>query len=93
MSGNQNISFFQGELHRLKYQMLSEDLLISYRYASAYPYQLQQCPSTDPDKGLLNGSSGSLTDTYRLVFSYQGSLQFESELICQLVFILLAKGK
>ena len=42
MPGNQNISFFQGELHGLKYQMLSGDLLISYRYASVYPYQLQQ---------------------------------------------------
>ena len=70
MPGNQNISFFQGELHGLKYQMLSEDLLISYRYASVYPYQLQQSLSTELDKGLLNGSSWILTDTYRLVFSY-----------------------
>ena len=57
MSGNQNISFFQGELHGLKYRMLSEDLLISYWYAFVYPYQLQQSLSTEPDKGLLNGSS------------------------------------
>ena len=56
MPGNQNISFFQGELHGLKYQMLSEDLLILYRYASVYPYQLQQSLSTEPDKDLLNGS-------------------------------------
>ena len=27
------------ELHDLKYQMLSEDLLISYQYASVYRYQ------------------------------------------------------
>ena len=52
MSGNQNNSFFQGELHGLKYQMLPEDLLISYRYASVYPYQLQQSLSTEPEKGL-----------------------------------------
>ena len=67
MPGNQNISFFQGELHGLKYQMLSEDLLISYWYASVYPYQLQQSLSTEPDKGLLNGSSWGLTDIYGLV--------------------------
>ena len=42
MSGNQNISFFQGELHGLKYQMFSEDQLISYRYTSVSPYQLKQ---------------------------------------------------
>ena len=70
MPGNQNISFFQGELHGLKYQMLSEDLLISYRYASVYPYQLQQSLSTEPDKDLFNGLSWKLTDTYRLAFSY-----------------------
>ena len=57
MPGNQNILFFQGELHDLKYQMLSEDVLLSYRYASVYPYQLQQSLSTKLDKGLLNGSS------------------------------------
>ena len=57
MSGNQNILFFQEELHALKYQMLSEDLLTSYRYASGYPYQLKQSLSTEPDKSLLNGSS------------------------------------
>ena len=56
MPGNQNISFFQGELHGLKYQMLSEDLLISYRYASVYPYQLQQSLSIELDKVLLNSS-------------------------------------
>ena len=49
MSGNQNISFFQGELHGLKYQMLSEDLLILYRYASVYPHQLLQSLSTEPE--------------------------------------------
>ena len=54
MPGNQNISFFQGELHGLKYQMLSEDLLISYRYPSVYPHQLQQSLSTELDKGLFN---------------------------------------
>ena len=57
MLGNQNISFFQGELHGLKYQMFFGDLLISYRYASVYPYQLQQSLSNELDKGLLNGSS------------------------------------
>ena len=57
MPGNQNISFLQGELHGLKYQMLSKDLLISYRYASVYRYELQQSLSTELDKGLLNGSS------------------------------------
>ena len=56
MSRNQNISFSQEELTGLKYQMLSEDLLISCRYASVYPYQLQQSLSTEPDKDLLNGS-------------------------------------
>ena len=56
MSGNQNISFFQGELHGLQYQMLSKDLLISYRYASVYPFQLKQSLSTETDKSLLNGS-------------------------------------
>ena len=37
MFANQNISFFQGELHGLKYQMLSEDLLnimVVYIYLS-----------------------------------------------------------
>ena len=48
--------------------MLSEDLLISYQYAFAYLYQLRKILSTEPDKGMLNGSSWSLTDTYRLVF-------------------------
>ena len=67
MSGDRNVSFFI-ELHGLKYQMLSEDLMISYWYASVYPYQFQQSLSTMPDKGLLNGSSWSLTKTYRLVF-------------------------
>ena len=57
MPGNQNISFFQGELHGLKYQMLSGDLLISYRYASVNPYKLQQSLPTELDKGLSNGSS------------------------------------
>ena len=57
MSGDRNVSFFIGELHGLKYQMLSEDLMISYWYASVYPYQFQQSLSTMPDKGLLNGSS------------------------------------
>ena len=52
MSKNQSISFFQGELHGLKYQMLSEDLLISYQYASVYPYQLKQSLSTEPDKSI-----------------------------------------
>ena len=56
MSGNQNFSFSQEELIGLKYQMLSEDLLISCGYASVYPYQLQQSLSTEPDKDLLNGS-------------------------------------
>ena len=51
MTGNQNILFFQEELHGLKYQMLSKD----YRYASAYPNQLKQSLSTEPDKSLLNG--------------------------------------
>ena len=37
MPGNENISFIEEELHGLKYQMLSEDLLMSYRYASVYP--------------------------------------------------------
>ena len=55
MPGKQNISFFQGELCGLKYQMLSGGVLISYRYASAYPYQLQQSISTELDNGLLNG--------------------------------------
>ena len=57
MSGDRNVSFFIGELHGLKYQMLSEDRMISYWYASVYPYQFQQSLSTMPDKGLLNGSS------------------------------------
>ena len=57
MPGNQNILFSQGELNVLKNQMLSEDLLISYRYASVRPYQLQQSLSTGLDKGLFNGSS------------------------------------
>ena len=57
MSGNQNISLFQGKLLGLKYQILFEDLLISYRDASVYPYQLKQSLSTEPDKNLLNGSS------------------------------------
>ena len=70
MPGNQNISFFKGDLHGLKYQMFSEDLLISYRYTFVYPYQLKQSPSSAPDKSLLNGSFKSLTDTCRLVFSY-----------------------
>ena len=39
-----------------KYQMLSEDLVISYRYPSVYPYQLQQSLSTELEKGLLNDS-------------------------------------
>ena len=69
MSGNQNISFFQGELQGVMYQMPSENLLIPYRYASVYPYQLLESLSTDPDKGLLNGSSLRLPDTHRLVFS------------------------
>ena len=56
MFGNQNILFFEGELHGLNYQMLSENLLISYRYVSDYPYQLQQSLSTESEKGLLNGS-------------------------------------
>ena len=68
MPRNQNISFFQGELHGLKYQMLSGDLLISYQYASVYPYQLQQSLSTELDKRLLNGWSWILIDRYRLVF-------------------------
>ena len=66
MTGNQNILFFQEELHGLKYQMLSKD----YRYASAYPNQLKQSLSTEPDKSLLNGLFWNLTDTGRLVFSY-----------------------
>ena len=40
--------------------MLSEDLLISYRYESVYPFQLKQSLSTEPDKSLLNGSSWNL---------------------------------
>ena len=56
MSGNQNISFFQGELHGLKYQILPEDQLISYQYVSVYPYQSKQSLSTEPDKSLSNGS-------------------------------------
>ena len=55
MFENKNISFFQGELHGLNYQILSEDL-ISYRYASVYPYQLKQSLSTELDKSLLNSS-------------------------------------
>ena len=70
MPGNQNIPFFKWKPHTLKYQMLSEDLLMSYRYVSVYTYQLQQSLSTEPDKGLLNGSPWSLIDTYRLVFCY-----------------------
>ena len=42
-----------GEIHGLKYQMLSEDLLISYRYACIYRHQLQQSLLN----GLLNGLS------------------------------------
>ena len=42
-----------GEIHGLKYQMLSEDLLISYRYACIYGHQLQQSLLN----GLLNGLS------------------------------------
>ena len=39
MPGNQSISFFEGDLHGLKYEMLSEDLLISYRNAClSIPY-------------------------------------------------------
>ena len=57
MPGNQNILFFQGEFHGLKYQTLSEDLITSYRYASVYPYQLQQSLPTELDKGQFNGSS------------------------------------
>ena len=57
MSGNQNFLVFQGELHGLKYQMLSEDLLISYRYATFYPFQLKQSLLIEPDRSLLNGSS------------------------------------
>ena len=34
--------FLQGELYGLKYQPLSEDLLIPCRYASGYPYQLKK---------------------------------------------------
>ena len=60
MFGNQNILFFEGELHGLNYQMLSENLLISYRYVSDYPYQLQQSLSTESEKGLLNGSKAWL---------------------------------
>ena len=56
MSGNQNMLFSQGEFHGLKYQIISKDLLISYGYASVYPYQLRQTLSTEPDKCLLNGS-------------------------------------
>ena len=56
MSGNQNILFSQGELHGLKYQVISKDLLISYGYASVYPYQLRKILSTEPEKCLLNGS-------------------------------------
>ena len=41
LAGSQNISLFQGERNGLKYQMLSEELLISYQNASAYPYQLK----------------------------------------------------
>ena len=41
MSGHQNISFFE-ESYGQKYQMLSEDLLISSWYASIYPYQLNK---------------------------------------------------
>ena len=54
MSGKENTSFFQGDLHGLKYQMLSEDLQISCWYASVYPYQLKQSLSTEPDKSLFN---------------------------------------
>ena len=46
-----------GEIHGLKYQMLSEDLLVSYRYACVYRHQLQQSLSTELDRGLLNGLS------------------------------------
>ena len=70
MPGNQKISFFKWKPHGLKYQILSEDLLMSYRYVSVYTYQLQQSLSTEPGKGLLNGSPWNLIDTYRLVFSY-----------------------
>ena len=59
MSGNQNISFFQGELRGLKYQMLSEDLL----------KQFKQSLSNEHDKSLLEGFSWNLTDTCRLVSS------------------------
>ena len=55
MSGNQNNSFFRGELHGLKSQMFTEDQLIRCRYASVYPYQLKQSLATEPDKSLLNG--------------------------------------
>ena len=55
MSGHQNISFFE-ESYGQKYQMLSEDLLISSWYASIYPYQLKQSLSFEPDKSPLNGS-------------------------------------
>ena len=54
MSGKENASFFQGDLHGLKYQMLSEDLQISCWYASVYPYQLKQSLSTEPNKSLFN---------------------------------------
>ena len=54
MSGKQNISFFQKELHDLKYHMLSEDLLISCQHTSIYSKQLAQNLSNDRDKILLN---------------------------------------
>ena len=46
-----------GDIHGLKYQVLSEDLLISYRYACVYPHQLRQSLSTELDKDLMNGLS------------------------------------
>ena len=70
MFENKNISFFQGELHGLNYQILSEDL-ISYRYASVYPYPLKQSLSTELDKSLLNSSLWILTGKYKSVFLFR----------------------
>ena len=55
MPGKPNISFFKEERHGLKYQGLSEDLIISCQYLTVYPYQLKQSLSIETGKGLLNG--------------------------------------
>ena len=75
------------------YQILSEDLLISFLYTLVYPYQIKQSVSTDPEKCLLNVLFRNWTDKFRLAFSYRDSIQWESVLILHLFIILVAKVK